>query len=190
MTSTAVPHSWHAPSAAMRLRSQTVVHSIHGCRIIRSRDHGASLSRNMCSVCARWVQDGLCPEILVSYLRLHAARGLLDLAQAQTLQQGPHLLVCVMQGGRNCTKENPARQKDGNAVPGLHSNWVGDNILATARPWQDNVIKHDLVSKFKELNIGMILNLQEVRSNHQHTTLFIVNISTTFYASAAKSQWS
>jgi hypothetical protein len=34
-----------------------------------------------------------------------------------------------------------------------------------ARPWQDNVVKYDLVNKFKDLNIGMIINLQEVRSS-------------------------
>jgi protein tyrosine phosphatase domain-containing protein 1 len=72
---------------------------------------------------------------------------------------------CLCEGGRGCTREDPARQKDANAVPGLHSNWVGQHVLAMARPWQDNVVKFDLVNKFKELNIGMIINLQEVRSN-------------------------
>lgn len=72
------------------------------------------------------------------------------------------LPYCWLQGGRNCTKENPAHQRTPNAIPGLHSNWVGDKILAMARPWQENVMKHDLVSRFKEANIGMILNLQEV----------------------------
>lgn len=47
----------------------------------------------------------------------------------------------------------------------MHSNWVGLHVLAMARPWQDNVVKFDLVNKFKELNIGMIINLQEVCSN-------------------------
>jgi protein tyrosine phosphatase domain-containing protein 1 len=72
---------------------------------------------------------------------------------------------CLCEGGRGCTREDPSRQKDANAVPGLHSNWVGQHVLAMARPWQDNVVKFDLVNKFKELNIGMIINLQEVRSN-------------------------
>jgi hypothetical protein len=72
---------------------------------------------------------------------------------------------CLCEGGRGCTREDPARQEDPNAVPGLHSNWVGQHVLAMARPWQDNVVKFDLVNRFKELNIGMIINLQEVRSN-------------------------
>eukprot|EP00879_Flechtneria_rotunda_P028516 GHRR01030641.1.p1 GENE.GHRR01030641.1~~GHRR01030641.1.p1 ORF type:complete len:176 (+),score=26.47 GHRR01030641.1:351-878(+) len=69
---------------------------------------------------------------------------------------------CLCEGGKYCTRENPARQKGANAVAGLHSNWVGEHVLAMARPWQENVFKYSLVAKFKELNIGMILNLQEV----------------------------
>eukprot|EP00882_Tetradesmus_deserticola_P022943 GHRQ01024953.1.p1 GENE.GHRQ01024953.1~~GHRQ01024953.1.p1 ORF type:complete len:102 (-),score=34.09 GHRQ01024953.1:468-773(-) len=72
---------------------------------------------------------------------------------------------CLCEGGSSCTREDPARQKGPNAVPGLHSNWVGQHVLAMARPWQDNVITYNLVNKFKELNIGMIINLQEVRRN-------------------------
>jgi protein tyrosine phosphatase domain-containing protein 1 len=71
-------------------------------------------------------------------------------------------VLCLCEGGRHCTREDPAKQKGLNAVPGLHSNWVGEHVLAMARPWQHNVIKHDLVNKFQELNIGMVLNLQEV----------------------------
>jgi protein tyrosine phosphatase domain-containing protein 1 len=70
---------------------------------------------------------------------------------------------CLCEGGRNCTHENPARQKAPNAIAGLHSSWVGDEVLAMARPWQENVLKHDVVSQFKQQNVGMILNLQEVR---------------------------
>lgn len=31
-----------------------------------------------------------------------------------------------------------------------------------ARPWQEHVVKYDLVGRFVQENIGMILNLQEV----------------------------
>jgi hypothetical protein len=70
---------------------------------------------------------------------------------------------CLCEGGRNCSHENPARQQAPNAIAGLHSSWVGDQVLAMARPWQENVLKHDVVAQFKQHNIGMILNLQEVR---------------------------
>jgi protein tyrosine phosphatase domain-containing protein 1 len=76
---------------------------------------------------------------------------------------------CLCEGGRGCTREDPARQKEANAVPGLHCSWVGQHVLAMARPWQDNVVKFDLVNKFKDLNIGMIINLQEVCSNSKGT---------------------
>lgn len=62
----------------------------------------------------------------------------------------------------NCWREDPAKQKGGNALLGLHSNWVGDHVLAMARPWQDSVLQHNLVDVFVRNNIGMILNLQEV----------------------------
>jgi hypothetical protein len=75
---------------------------------------------------------------------------------------------CLCEGGRSCSHENPARQKAPNAIAGLHSSWVSDQVLAMARPWQDNVLKHDVVSQFKQHNIGMILNLQEVRLAHAH----------------------
>ncbi len=71
---------------------------------------------------------------------------------------------CLCEGGRSCTKENPAWQKVGNAIPGLHCSWVTSSVLAMARPWQENVLKFSLAERFKEENIGMILNLQEVSS--------------------------
>lgn len=67
-------------------------------------------------------------------------------------------------GGRNCSKENPAKQKGRNAISGLHSSWVGDKVLAMARPWQQHVVRHNLPAAFADNNIGMILNLQEVSS--------------------------
>jgi hypothetical protein len=63
-------------------------------------------------------------------------------------------------GGRTCRKENPADQKDQSPIKGLHSNWVGDTVLAMARPWQENMVKYDMVQQFVNTNIGMILNLQ------------------------------
>lgn len=70
---------------------------------------------------------------------------------------------CLCEGGRNCSHENPSRQQATSPIVGLRSSWVGEHVLAMARPWQENVLKHDVVSQFKQHNIGMILNLQEVR---------------------------
>ncbi|EFJ43833.1 hypothetical protein VOLCADRAFT_96011 [Volvox carteri f. nagariensis] len=69
---------------------------------------------------------------------------------------------CACEGSKWCTRENPARQKTPNALPGLHCSWVGDTVLAMARPWQSHVVSYKLVEAFQQANIGMILNLQEV----------------------------
>jgi len=68
-------------------------------------------------------------------------------------------------GGSRCSKESPEAQKDESPIPGLHANWVGEDacMLAMARPWHQYVIKYRLVDAFLKHNIGMVLNLQEVR---------------------------
>ncbi|GIL44468.1 hypothetical protein Vafri_1913 [Volvox africanus] len=88
-------------------------------------------------------------------------------AQDHTLR-GPWTFIfkekvqCACEGSKWCTRENPARQKTANAIPGLHSDWVSDKVLAMARPWQSHVEQFKLVEAFQHQNIGMILNLQEV----------------------------
>lgn len=72
-------------------------------------------------------------------------------------------LLCLCEGGGMCSREDPTKQRGGNAIPGLHCNWVGEWVLAMARPWQSNVTGGGLlVDAFVKSNIGMILNLQEV----------------------------
>ena len=65
-------------------------------------------------------------------------------------------------GGRWCFREDPAKQKGENAIPGTHSSWVGQHVLAFARPWQQHVQKYNLPAAFAQAGIGMIMNLQEV----------------------------
>lgn len=73
----------------------------------------------------------------------------------------PHLQhIYGHTGSKWCTRENPAKQKAPNAIAGLHASWVGDKVLAMARPWQAYVEQYRLVDAFKQANIGMILNLQ------------------------------
>ena len=71
----------------------------------------------------------------------------------------------MCEGGRACSREDPACQAPGPAharLPGVHASWVGSSVLAMARPWQDNLVKHDVIGKFQEAGIGMIINLCEV----------------------------
>eukprot|EP00951_Prasinocladus_malaysianus_P046423 scaffold641795_cov39-Prasinocladus_malaysianus.AAC.1 len=63
-----------------------------------------------------------------------------------------------------CTREDPSAQKGRNEIPNLHANWVTDNLLAMARPWQANLMdtNKSLLMEFKRSRIGMVMNLQEV----------------------------
>ncbi|KAK9806168.1 hypothetical protein WJX72_003967 [[Myrmecia] bisecta] len=76
-------------------------------------------------------------------------------------------IQCLCEGGSHCTKEDWEHQRGTPAFLGLHSNWVTPEVLAMARPWQENVVRHSLVQRFQEAQIGMILNLQEV-GEHAH----------------------
>lgn len=72
--------------------------------------------------------------------------------------------VCI--GGKCCSREDPSKQKGQNAIQGLHSSWVSEEILAMARPWHQNVLRFDIVKAFQRENLGLIMNLQEVRFIH------------------------
>jgi protein tyrosine phosphatase domain-containing protein 1 len=105
----------------------------------------------------------------------HLPGALLSLQDTQLNASAGFLLkeqmLCLCEGGKGCSRENPSKQKVGNAIKGLHSNWVGEKVLAMARPWQDNISKHKLLEQFKEHNIGLIVNLQEVGDSSRHGTV-------------------
>ena len=70
-------------------------------------------------------------------------------------------LRCFFCGGKNCKHENYLNNKsNNNAIEGLNSNYITENIIASQRPSEVLIEKYKLVSKFKELNIGLIVNLQ------------------------------
>ncbi|CAM6109885.1 unnamed protein product [Calypogeia fissa] len=72
--------------------------------------------------------------------------------------------TCILHefGSNNkCRSENYLQQKGTGAIVGLHSNWVGDSILACARP-SDRMIKdHHLIHQFHSRSIVAVINLQE-----------------------------
>eukprot|EP00873_Tetraselmis_striata_P045553 jgi/Tetstr1/465817/TSEL_010437.t1 len=76
---------------------------------------------------------------------------------------------CACEGGAMCTREDPSAQRGRNDIPNLHCNWVTDNLLAMARPWQKYVVDPDkgLLTEFKRSRIGMVLNLQQL-GEHAH----------------------
>ena len=67
--------------------------------------------------------------------------------------------ICVFCGGKNCKYENFRNHKNP-AIYGLNSDKIDDNIYASQRPANSLIKEYNLISKFKELNIGLIVNLQ------------------------------
>lgn len=72
---------------------------------------------------------------------------------------------CYFCHGHKCKYENYDNWLDAknshNAIVGLYSNWITDNILATARPSSRLMEKYDIIDQFHEHNIGAIINLQQ-----------------------------
>nr|XP_023395978.1 protein tyrosine phosphatase domain-containing protein 1 isoform X1 [Loxodonta africana] len=71
-------------------------------------------------------------------------------------------MACSMAcGGRACKYENPARWSDQEqAIKGVYSSWVTDNILAMARPSTELMEKYHIIEQFRSCGIKTIINLQ------------------------------
>eukprot|EP00042_Codosiga_hollandica_P050543 m.606016 g.606016 ORF g.606016 m.606016 type:complete len:679 (-) comp58111_c0_seq4:2627-4663(-) len=71
-------------------------------------------------------------------------------------------------GGKLCKSERFDLWKAaGNAIEGLYSNWVTENLLAMARP-SDRIIKeHNLIRQFQAVGVVGVVNLQML-GEHQH----------------------
>ena len=70
-------------------------------------------------------------------------------------------LRCFFCKGRNCKHENfKTNLHHNNAINGLHSNFITPDIIASQRPSEVLISKYNLLSVFKEKNIGLIVNLQ------------------------------
>ena len=67
--------------------------------------------------------------------------------------------ICTFCGGKNCKHENYRNHKNP-AIIGLNSDKIDDNIFASQRPSNSLIKTYNLISKFKELDIGLIVNLQ------------------------------
>lgn len=76
------------------------------------------------------------------------------------------VFVCRFCGGKDCKHENPGLRTD-NAITGLNSDQIDNNIFASQRPSNSLIKKYNLVEKFKEKEIGLIINLQ-IPGEHPH----------------------
>ncbi|XP_077181702.1 protein tyrosine phosphatase domain-containing protein 1 isoform X2 [Paroedura picta] len=74
----------------------------------------------------------------------------------------PGYMQCSMScGGRGCKYENPNRwSEEEQAVKGLYSSWVTDNILAMSRPSTEIIQKYDIIEQFQRCDIKTVINLQ------------------------------
>ncbi|KAK9406220.1 protein tyrosine phosphatase domain-containing protein 1 [Crotalus adamanteus] len=72
-----------------------------------------------------------------------------------------HMQCSMACGGRACKYENPARwSEQEQAIKGLYSSWITDNILAMSRPSTDLIGKYNIIEQFQRCDIKTVINLQ------------------------------
>ncbi|XP_030623641.1 protein tyrosine phosphatase domain-containing protein 1 [Chanos chanos] len=64
-------------------------------------------------------------------------------------------------GGRACKYENPDYwSEDKQAIKGLYSSWVTDNLLAMSRPSTELIEKYQIIDQFQRCGVRTVINLQ------------------------------
>ncbi|XP_058229844.1 protein tyrosine phosphatase domain-containing protein 1 isoform X1 [Hemibagrus wyckioides] len=72
-----------------------------------------------------------------------------------------HMQCSMACGGRACKYENPLRWSDEEqAIKGLYSSWITDNLLAMARPSTEIIEKYNIINQFSGCGLKTIINLQ------------------------------
>ncbi|XP_034725049.1 protein tyrosine phosphatase domain-containing protein 1 isoform X2 [Etheostoma cragini] len=72
-----------------------------------------------------------------------------------------HMQCSMACGGKACKYENPSRWTDEEqAVKGLYSSWITDNLLAMARPSTEIIEKYNIIEQFKSCGLKTVINLQ------------------------------
>ncbi|XP_064808861.1 protein tyrosine phosphatase domain-containing protein 1 [Oncorhynchus masou masou] len=81
----------------------------------------------------------------------------------------PPKIICLLAcGGWDCRYEGPACWRPSQqAVQGLFSHWVTDDIVAMARPSTHLIKKYNIIEQFQRLNIKSIINMQ-LPGEHAH----------------------
>ncbi|XP_054475758.1 protein tyrosine phosphatase domain-containing protein 1 [Anoplopoma fimbria] len=80
----------------------------------------------------------------------------------------PKLLCLLACGGVDCRYEGPECWKlNQQAILGLFSSWVTDDIIAMARPSNHLMEKYNIIEQFQRLNIRSIINMQ-FHGEHAH----------------------
>ncbi|XP_060793109.1 protein tyrosine phosphatase domain-containing protein 1 isoform X2 [Neoarius graeffei] len=64
-------------------------------------------------------------------------------------------------GGRACKYEDPSRwSEDQQAIRGLYSSWITDNLLAMARPSTEIIERYNVIDQFQRCGLRTVVNLQ------------------------------
>ncbi|KAM8930459.1 protein tyrosine phosphatase domain-containing protein 1 isoform 2-T2 [Pelodytes ibericus] len=72
-----------------------------------------------------------------------------------------HMQCSMTCGGRACKYENPSRWSDEDqAIKGLYSSWITENILAMVRPSTEIMEKYNIIEQFQRCGIKTVINLQ------------------------------
>ncbi|XP_026880943.2 protein tyrosine phosphatase domain-containing protein 1 [Electrophorus electricus] len=72
-----------------------------------------------------------------------------------------HMQCSMACGGRACKYENPSRwSAQEQAIKGLYSSWITDNLLAMARPSTEIIEKYNIIEQFLACGLRSVINLQ------------------------------
>ncbi|CAL8400997.1 unnamed protein product [Arctogadus glacialis] len=72
-----------------------------------------------------------------------------------------HMQCSMACGGKACKYENPSRwSAEEQAVKGLYSSWITDNLLAMARPSTEIIEKYNVIEQFQRCGLKTVINLQ------------------------------
>ncbi|KAE8297899.1 Protein tyrosine phosphatase domain-containing protein 1 [Larimichthys crocea] len=72
-----------------------------------------------------------------------------------------HMQCSMACGGKACKYENPSRWSDEEqAVKGLYSSWITDNLLAMARPSTEIIERYNIIEQFQRCGLKTVINLQ------------------------------
>uniref|UniRef100_A0A8C1H5A4 Protein tyrosine phosphatase domain-containing protein 1 n=1 Tax=Cyprinus carpio carpio TaxID=630221 RepID=A0A8C1H5A4_CYPCA len=74
----------------------------------------------------------------------------------------PYRMQCSMGcGGLACKYEDPSHWgEDDQAIRGIYSSWITDNLLAMARPSTEIIEKFDIIDQFLRCGLRTVINLQ------------------------------
>ncbi|KAF7647051.1 hypothetical protein LDENG_00178070, partial [Lucifuga dentata] len=90
-------------------------------------------------------------------------------ARANLVKAIPPKILCLLAcGGIDCRYEGPEYWRTNQqAIRGLFSNWVTDDIIAMTRPSTHLIEKYNIMEQFQRLNIRSIINMQ-LPGEHAH----------------------